>query len=342
MQKTKKHKGTFLFLLLVFAVLLVSNVSLGTVYIPFQTTIYSIFGGEIANPQWEYIILHFRLPKAMLAILIGIGLSVSGLLMQTLFRNPMAGPFVLGISSGASLGVGILIFLGAYVPFLSVLAQWKFGTAIAASAGALLVMVTILLSAKRIKNTMSILIIGLMFASFTGALISVFTYFGSAEELKRFLFWGFGSIASSTWTEIQLLALISLLCFLGIIYCIKPLNQLLLGENYAKSAGVSIWRTRNILLLCTSLLTGAITAIAGPIAFIGLAVPHISKMLFKTSKHEVLLPAVGLMGAILVLLCDTIAQVPFSEITLPLNAITSIIGAPLVIWLLLQKKNIIY
>jgi iron complex transport system permease protein len=316
-------------------VFLLLNISLGSVNIPFKEVVSSLFGYEN-----RYIITNYRLPKAVTAILVGSGLSVSGLLMQTLFRNPLAGPFVLGISSGASLGVAILV-MGASFFGLSSLAFSNFGIAIASSLGAFLVLLAIMIVAQKVRNTMSILIIGLMFGSLTSAIISVLAYFSSAEQLQQYLFWSFGNLGNLSWNELLIFFVVYLIGMLLIVLIVKPLNSLLLGENYAKSLGVNIKKTRNITLVITALLTGVITAFSGPIAFIGLAVPHLAKMMFNSSNHKILLPATAIIGAIVMLFSDTIAQLPNSEFTLPINAITSLFGAPMVIWLLIRKTKVV-
>lgn len=298
---------------------------------------------EASKESWQYIILNFRLPKSFTAILVGSGLSISGLLMQTLFRNPLAGPFVLGISSGAGLGVAILILgISLFGGSLAGFAFSNLGLALAASIGAFLVLSAVMVVARKLKNTMSILIIGLMFGSLTAAVISVLSYFSSADQLQRFIFWGFGNLGNLSWSELLLFFIVFLLALVMVITIIKPLNSLLLGENYAQSLGMNLKKTRNITLIATGLLTGVITAFSGPIAFVGLAVPHLTKLVFKTSNHKILIPAVAIIGAIGMLLADTIAQLPNTEYTLPINAITSIFGAPIVIWLLMRKQKILY
>jgi iron complex transport system permease protein len=316
------------------------NISLGSVSIPNSEIFSILFQGESSKESWQTIILNYRIPKAITAILVGSGLSISGLLMQTLFRNPLAGPFVLGISSGASLGVALLILGSSLIGGISGLAFSNFGMAIAASLGAFLVLSAVLIAANKVRNTMSILIIGLMFGSITSAIISVLSYFSSAEQLKQFIFWGFGSLGNLSWNELKVFGLIFFVGISLLAFIIKPLNSLLLGENYAKSVGINIKFTRNITLIITSILTGVITAFSGPIAFVGLAVPHLTKLVFNTSNHKILIPAVAIVGAILMLVADTIAQLPTSEYTLPINAITSLFGAPIVIWLLVRKRKI--
>jgi len=336
------YKFAFLLLFLVLILFLTINISYGSVNIPFKDIFTSIFKNESTKETWNYIVLNYRVPKAITAILVGSGLAISGLLMQTLFRNPLAGPYVLGISSGASLGVAILI-LGSSIlggSFL-ILAQSSIFLTIAASVGSFIVLFAVMIVAKQVKNTMTILIIGLMFSSLTAAIISVLAYFSSAENLQQYLFWSFGSLGNLTWNEILIFTIITFAGVILILPTLKPLNSLLLGENYAKSVGINFNRTRNIILVATSLLTGVITAFSGPIAFIGLATPHITKLIFNTSNHKLLIPAVALIGAIMMLISDTIAQLPNSEFTLPINAITSLFGAPVVIWLLLRKKKLI-
>jgi len=337
----KHHTKHFIFLSGLLIILFYLNISFGSVSIPFKDIFNSIFGGNVSKDSWETIIINFRIPKAITAILVGSGLSVCGLLMQTLFRNPLAGPFVLGISSGASLGVAVLI-LGSSVfggiLLTNSLSQWSLP--LAASLGAFLVLSAVIIAANRVRNTMSILIIGLMFGSLTSAVISVLAYFSEADKIKQFLFWSFGSLGNLSWNEITVFSIIYTIGIIGTIFVLKPLNSFLLGENYAKSLGINVKKSKNIILLITSLLTGVITAFSGPIAFVGLAVPHITRMLFSSSNHKILLPAVAIIGAIVLLICDMIAQVPTSEFTLPINAITSLFGAPVVIWLLVRKKRI--
>ncbi len=318
------------------------NISLGSVSIPIKDVFNSILGTS-DNENWQYIIQDYRLPKALTAILVGSGLGISGLLMQTFFRNPLAGPFVLGISSGASLGVALVIlgsglFGGAFATVL--ISKWSI--VIAAISGSFLVLLAVLIVSARVRDTMAILIIGLMFGSITAAVVSVLSYFSSAEQLQQYIFWGFGSLGNLSWNELFVFFGIYLLGMLLTIFSIKALNTFLLGENYAKSLGLNIKQSRLVIILATSLLAGTITAFAGPIAFIGLAIPHMTRQLFHTSNHKVLLPAVFLFGAIVMLICDSIAQLPTSDYTLPINAITSLIGAPVVVWLLVRKRKMIF
>jgi iron complex transport system permease protein len=337
----KSHKKYFILLGVLGVILFVLNISLGSVSIPFEDILNTLIGNTAAKESWQTIILYFRLPKAITAILVGSGLSVAGLLMQTLFRNPLAGPFVLGISSGASLGVALLILSGSlFGSFFLAGAISSWSLPIASSLGAFLVLSAVIIAANKVRNTMSILIIGLMFGSLTSAIISVLAYFSEAQQIQQFLFWSFGSLGNLSWNELLVFIVIYSIGMLATLAIIKPLNSLLLGENYAKSLGINVKRNRIIILIITSVLTGVITAFAGPIAFIGLAVPHIARMIFTTSNHKVLIPAVLILGAIIMLICDAIAQLPTSEFTLPINAITSLFGAPIVIWLLIRKKKL--
>jgi len=340
---TKNYTHSFLVLILVLIVCFFANISLGSVSIPFKVVFNSLFGNPTEQETWQFIIKNYRLPKALTAIIVGSGLGISGLLMQTLFRNPLAGPFVLGISSGASLGVALVILgSGVFGGVLASLLVSKWGIVIAASLGSFLVLLAVLMVSLKVRDTMAILIIGLMFASITTAIVSVLSYFGSAEQLQQYIFWGFGSLGNLSWEDLGILFLIYALGIIMSILAIKSLNTLLLGEYYAKSLGLNLKQSRLIIIIATSLLAGTITAFTGPIAFIGLAIPHLTRQVFNTSNHKILLPAVFLFGAIVMLICDSIAQLPNSDFTLPINAITSLVGAPVVIWLLVRKRKIVF
>ena len=340
--KQKTYKKHFILLSVLLIVLFFLNISLGSVSIPFKEIFHTLIGDTSIKDSWQTIVLDFRVPKAITAILVGSGLSICGLLMQTLFKNPLAGPFVLGISSGASLGVALLI-LGSSIfgGFFLTSSMSNWSLAIAASLGAFLVLFAVIMAANSLRNTMSILIIGLMFGSLTAAVIAILAYFSEAAQIQQYLFWSFGSLGNLSWSELSVFGSIYLVGILACLIIIKPLNSFLLGENYAKSLGINIKKSRIIILVITSVLTGVITAFSGPIAFIGLAVPHIAKMLFTTSNHKILIPASAIIGGIVLLICDSIAQLPTSEFTLPINAITSLFGAPIVIWLIIRKKKIV-
>lgn len=340
---SNSYRISFFILLIALVLSMLLNISSGSVTIPFLEVLKSVFGNSIENESWQYIITDYRIPKAVTAILVGSSLAVSGLLMQTLFRNPLAGPFVLGISSGASLGAALLL-MG--VSLFSGLAIYGLGSsialALAASVGSFLILLVVMLVANYVRDTMALLIIGLMFGSITAALVSVLAYFSDAEHLQRFIFWSFGSVGNLSWSQILILTVIATMGILITLFSIKNLNAYLLGENYAKSLGISLKKSRMLIIIAAGLLAGGVTAFAGPIAFVGLAVPHLTRQIFDTSEHRILLPAVMLYGAILMLLCDTLAQLPSSASVLPINAITSLIGAPVIIWLLVRKRKLIF
>ncbi|MEY4432898.1 MAG: hypothetical protein RLZZ44_1028 [Bacteroidota bacterium] len=316
------------------------NISIGAVAIPFKEVYQSTIGSGASKASWEYIIMDYRLPKAIVAILVGMGLSISGLLMQTLFRNPLAGPYVLGLSSGASLGVALVILGSVFLPaFASELILSPYGIVLASSLGSLLVLLAVLAVAQRLRDTMAILIVGLMFGSLTNAMVGTLSYFSTAEQLQKFTFWSLGTLGNLSWTSIAVLSVCVGFGLILSLVSIKPLNSLLLGENYAKSLGLKYTKARFIIILATSILAGSITAFAGPIAFVGLAVPHIAKLVFQTSNHLILFWSTLLFGAIIMLVCDSLSQLPNSAIVIPINAITSILGAPIVIWLLIRKRK---
>lgn len=342
MTPQKTYRLEFVLLLAVLVLCFFINLSLGSISIPIKSIFNSLFG-TIENSTWEVIISDYRLPKALTAILVGSGLGISGLLMQTLFRNPLAGPFVLGISSGASLGVALVILgSGLFGGLFATVLISKWSIVIASSLGSFLVLLAVLAVSSKVRDTMAILIIGLMFGSITAAVVSVLSYFSSAEQLQQYIFWGFGSLSNLSWSELLIFFIIYLIGIALSITSIKGLNSLLLGDNYAKSLGLNLKQSRFILILATSLIAGTITAFAGPIAFIGLAIPHLTRQIFKSSNHKVLIPAVFLFGAIVMLICDSIAQLPGSDYTLPINAITALVGAPVVIWLLVRQRKMMF
>ncbi|WP_136468058.1 FecCD family ABC transporter permease [Flagellimonas onchidii] len=343
MLSTRTYRISFLMISLALCFAWLLNVSSGSVIIPFRDTLSILLGSSAEVDSWNYIIWNFRVPKAFTAVLVGGGLSISGLLMQTLFRNPLAGPFVLGISSGASLGAALVLMGGSV---LSGMASYTYindiSMAVAASLGSFLVLLVVMLVANRIKDTMALLIIGLMFGSITTAIVSVLAYFSEADKLQRYIFWSFGSVGNLSGQQVLLLSIVVFVGLLLSVLSIKKLNAYLLGENYAQSLGVHLKKSRLMIIIATGLLAGGITAFAGPIAFVGLAVPHLTRQIFDTMEHRVLIPAVFLYGAILMLLCDTIAQLPSSANVLPINTITSLIGAPVVIWLLVRKRKMLF
>ncbi len=342
MNTTNRNRVLFIFLILGLVLLFLLDICLGAVAIPLKEVINSLIGNGASKSSWEYIIMDYRLPKAIVAIIVGMGLAISGLLMQTLFRNPLAGPYVLGLSSGASLGVAVVILGAPFLPDVaSELLLSSYGVVIASSLGSSLVLLAVLVVAQRLRDTMAILIVGLMFGSLTNALVGTLTYFSTAEQLQKFTFWSLGSLGNLSWTSIAILLVCVAVGLVLSLASIKPLNSLLLGENYAKSLGLNYTKARFIIILATSILAGSITAFAGPIAFVGLAVPHIAKLVFQTSNHLILFWSTLLFGAMIMLVCDSISQLPNTAITIPINAITSILGAPIVIWLLIRKRKML-
>ena len=340
MKNKNQNIALFSILILLLLLLLLVNISLGSVSIPIKDVFKNLIGENSSKETWDYIIINYRLPKAITATIVGIGLSVSGLLMQTLFRNPLAGPDVLGLSSGGSLGVAIIVMGAALLPMgLSAVLLSSIGIILASSLGSFLVLLAVLAVSQRLRDTMAILIVGLMFASLTSAIVGTLTYFSTAEQLQKFTFWSMGNLGNLSWSSIGILSICVVIGLLLSLVSIKPLNALLLGENYARSLGMNYKRTRLIIILVTSILAGSITAYAGPIAFIGLAVPHIAKLVFQTSSHTILFWATLLLGAIIMLICDSISQLPGSDLTIPINAVTSFFGAPIVIWLLIRKRK---
>jgi iron complex transport system permease protein len=332
-------KKQFIILSILLFVFFIADISLGTVYIKPQQVLDALLGLE--NPDTSttlrYIVTDLRLPRAIMAVLTGAGLAIAGLLMQTLFRNPLAGPFVLGISSGAGLGVALVI-MGATA--LGIGAISGLGIITASVIGSLAVLLLIILMSLRIKDTMGLLIVGLMVGSLSSAVVGILSYFSSSEELQRYVFWSLGSLGSINWDDLLIIGLLFVIAMLLLIWIIKPLNAMLLGESYALSLGINIKKTRWIIIIITSILAGSITAFAGPIAFIGLAVPHLARLLLPTVNHKILIPTALLLGATLLLFCDLVSQLPFSNYSLPINAVTSLLGAPLIIWLIMRKRNL--
>jgi iron complex transport system permease protein len=319
------------------------SLAVGSINIPLAEIVKILLGGEALRPTWETIVLNFRLPKALTAILAGGALAVGGLQMQTLFRNPLADPFVLGISSGASLGVALVVLsigatgatLLAGVGFLG-----DFGLAIAACLGAALVLALVLAVARRVEGVMTLLILGLMFGYATGALVSLLMYFSIAERIQAYINWTFGSFGGVTWSQMPIFAAAIALGLTIAGLLVKPLNALLLGEAYARSMGLNIRRARLWIIASTALLAGGVTAFCGPIGFLGFTVPHLCRSLLGTSDHRVLIPAAAMLGGTVALLADLIAQVPGSQIVLPLNAVTALLGAPVVVWVILRRRNL--
>lgn len=302
------------------------DLAVGAVAVPLGDVWAALTGGDCPRATAK-IILNIRLIKAVVALLAGVALSVSGLQMQTLFRNPLAGPYVLGISSGASLGVALVVLAG----FGS-----SIGIAGAAWLGAALVLVVIAAVGHRIKDIMVILILGMMFSSGVGAIVQILQYLSKEESLKAFVIWTMGSLGDVTFDQLAVLVPSIIAGLLLAVVTIKPLNLLLFGEEYAVTMGLNIRRSRGLLFLSTTLLAGTVTAFCGPIGFIGLAMPHVTRMLFRNSDHRVLVPGTVLSGAAVLLLCDLVSKM----FTLPINAITALLGIPIVVWVVLRNKSV--
>lgn len=302
------------------------DLAVGAVAVPLGDVWAALTGGDCPRATAK-IILNIRLIKAVVALLAGAALSVSGLQMQTLFRNPLAGPYVLGISSGASLGVALVVLAG----FGS-----SIGIAGAAWLGAALVLVVIAAVGHRIKDIMVILILGMMFSSGVGAIVQILQYLSKEESLKAFVIWTMGSLGDVTFDQLAVLVPSIIAGQLLAVVTIKPLNLLLFGEEYAVTMGLNIRRSRGLLFLSTTLLAGTVTAFCGPIGFIGLAMPHVTRMLFRNSDHRVLVPGTVLSGAAVLLLCDLVSKM----FTLPINAITALLGIPIVVWVVLRNKSV--
>jgi iron complex transport system permease protein len=334
----RRTRLIFSTLLLVLVIFLVLDIFLGSVSIRPSEVISAIFGK--GGSSFETIILKFRLPKAITALTVGVALSLSGLQMQTVFRNPMAGPDVLGLSSGASLGVAFVIlgFSSNISPdSVNGLGNWIL---VAASwVGAGLVMLLIMAISTRVKDIMTILILGIMLSSGISAIVTIMQYFSNESMLKAYVIWTMGSLGNLTESQLQVL-LISI--SIGVIMSLissKMLNALLLGENYAASIGLNVKLARTMIFICTSILAGSVTAFCGPIGFIGIAVPHMVRIIFKTSDHKILIPGTILIGATVMLISDIISQLPGSESVLPINAVTSLIGIPVVIWVIFRNRK---
>ena len=287
------------------------------------------------NPMEQQILHSIRFPKALTAILAGASLSMAGLIMQTLFRNPLAGPYTLGVSSGASLGVAFLTMLGGILSTLN-FSLSTFGLPVAACIGATLVLLLVLAVSRRVTSNVSLLIVGMMFGSIAGALVSLLQNFANPDALKLFIVWTLGSLSSVGWGDMRMLLPILLLGTLFVLLALKPLNGLLLGEDYARGLGINVERTRLFIVLATGLLAGGVTAFCGPIAFVGVAVPHIARGLFHTSNHRVTLPASALIGACLLLLCDVLCSL--FVYPLPISTVSALFGAPVIIWIILKNK----
>lgn len=322
----------FTFLTLLVVGLFITDLTWGSISISFDEII-AVFQGN-GEHIYEEVLLNFRLPKALTAVITGAALSVAGLMMQTLFRNALAEPYILGVSSGASLGVALVTMASGFLPAFLMNSGWA--TIIAAIIGGASVLILVLGVSFRIQSAISLLIVGIMFGTLAGAVVNVLQNFSDPDAVKLFVMWTFGSLSAVTWTYMQVLYPVIIVGLVIAMLLHKRLDVLLLGDNYARGLGISVIQTRFLIILATGLLAGGITAFTGPIAFVGVAIPHIARGLFKTSVHRILIPATILCGAVLLLACDIISQLP--TYTLPINTISSLFGAPIILWIILKKK----
>lgn len=329
-----------LFLSLLLPLFFLADLFIGSYYISIPEILKTIFRPENADSQVVLIINQFRIPKAITAILSGAALSVAGLQMQTVFRNPLAGPYILGVSSGASLGVALLVLgtgglLGGSI--VSIASSW--GIVAAAWLGSGLVLLVIVMISARVKDIMTILILGILISSAISSVVNILQYFSNESMLKSFVIWTMGSLGSVTNVQLSVLFPSVLIGILIAFLSSKFLDAFLLGENYARSMGMNVRFARIMVFLSTCILAGSITAFCGPIGFIGIAVPHIARLLLQTARHSLLVPGTILIGALMMLVSDIISQLPGAESTLPVNSVTALMGIPIVIWIIIRNKN---
>lgn len=332
-----QRRNTILFTLFAVAVgvLFVADIALGSVDIPLCDVVAALTGGEI-DASIRSIVLDIRLVKAIMALLAGAALSASGLQMQTMFRNPLAGPYVFGVSAGASFGVALFLLGAPLLGIASHPALQTIGTAGAAWIGAAAILLLVMSLARRIKDIMVILILGMMLSSAIGAAVEILQYLSNEASLKSFVVWTMGSLGDVTYSQLAIIAPVVLTGIVLTIIAIKPMNMLLLGETYARTMGLDIRRTRRTIFLSTTLLAGTVTAFCGPIGFVGLAVPHLARMIFVSADHRTLVPASLLIGIAMMLLCDIIAKV----LTLPINTVTALMGIPIVIYIVTRNRSL--
>ncbi len=320
--KIRKNDYIFIGLVILLVLVAILNICNGSMWIsPLRLCSLS--------PMQEQILLQLRLPKMLTAILAGASLSVAGLMMQTLFRNPLAGPYILGVSSGASLGVALVTMCGVAIGSSGLISG-------AAIIGSILTMLLVMLFAKRIRSNVTLLIVGMMIGNIAGALVNMIQNFANPDSLKLFIVWTLGSLSGVNWMELSTLAIGIAIAACIVLILIKPLNGLLLGEDYARGLGINVERTRWMMVMASCLLAGSVTAFCGPIAFIGVAVPHIARGIFGTSNHRIIIPASALIGANILLICDILCNL--STYALPISTMSALFGAPIILWIVLKKK----
>ncbi len=326
------------------ALLFMGSLGYGSVSVPFDQVISILLGKGSEREVWTHILLQARLPQAVTALLAGASLAISGLLLQTLFRNPLAGPSILGISDGANLGVAlVMLYMGGVLQAVS---GWSVGgylaIILAAFGGASMVLGVIIYFSSKVRNNVMLLIIGIMIGYLASSVISILNYYASADKVHTFVMWGLGNFSGVSTAQLPFFTMCSGVGLFFALVLIKPLNALLLGELYAANLGVKIRQTRILILICAGLLTAVTTAFCGPISFIGLAVPHMARLLLGSSNHKMLVPVTMLAGACVALLCNILMVVPGTNIVLPLNAVTPMLGAPVIIYVIVNRKNIHY
>jgi iron complex transport system permease protein len=330
---SQKKYWLFIPLLAVTILLFITDLVWGSVHIPYNELLL-IVNGNNADPVNTEILLNFRLPKAITAVIAGASLSVAGLLMQTLFRNPLADPYILGVSAGAGLGVAVIMMSASLLPVVLISSGW--GIIASAIIGAALVLLLVIAVSYKLHNSVSLLIVGIMFGTIASSIVSILQNFSNPDAIKLYVLWTFGSLSAVTRENLQILIPIVLSGLILAFALHKKSDSLLLGENYARGLGVNIRQTRILIVIATGILAGSITAFTGPIAFVGVAVPHIARGIFKTSAHKILIPASVMIGAVLILICDIITQIP--AYTLPINTVSALFGAPVIIWIILRRK----
>ena len=328
------------FLIVAMLLLAMANLLWGSLGIPVADVMRILLGGQVAeHPQWTYIILESRVPQMLTALLCGMSLSTCGLMLQTLFRNPLAGPSILGIDAGANLGVAlVMLSLSGTITLGSLSVSGYLLVIVAAMLGALCIMLLLLLLSSLLRNQVMLLITGVVISYVTGSVISLLNYSATEEGVHNYIVWGMGNFSGVSMDRLPLFCILILMGLLGALLLVKPLDAILLGERYATNLGVNVHRTRNWLLLCTGLLTATTTAFCGPISFLGLAVPHIARLTLRTSRHRVMLPGSMLMGACLTLLCNLLCTMPASGSIIPVNVITPLIGAPVILYVILKRR----
>ena len=326
----RKNGYIFIGLFLLMLILALLDVCSGSIWISPLSTLNSQL-----STLHSQLLLHLRLPKMLTAILAGASLSVAGLMMQTLFRNPLAGPYILGVSSGASLGVALVTMVTTILPLAFSLSPHSF-IATSAIIGSMLTMLLVMLFARRIRSNVTLLIVGMMVGNIAGALVNMIQNFANPDSLKLFVVWTLGSLSGVSWEELPTLAICILIATIVVLMLIKPLNGLLLGEDYARGLGIHVERTRWMMVLASCLLAGSVTAFCGPIAFIGVAVPHIARGIFATSNHRLTVPASALIGANILLVCDILCNL--GTYSLPISTMSALFGAPIILWIVLKKK----